>query len=49
MFLFYPQIFVVAQAAFYNNFAASQNCVGGSEVGCGPGAIAPRTGIARIM
>ena len=37
------------QAAFYNNFSASQNCVGGSEVGCGPGAVGPRFGIARIM
>ncbi len=38
-----------SQASFYNNFSASQNCVGGSEYGCGPGAIAPRAGIARIM
>jgi hypothetical protein len=52
LFLYYHILMGLAsrpQASFYNNFTASQNCVGGSEYGCGPGAIAPRSGIARIM
>jgi hypothetical protein len=37
------------KSAMYNNMYSAANCVGGSEQGCFPGAVAPRVaGIAVI-